>query len=49
MKTAIQLHRKDISDLIIEKSFMIEANMNLHISPSKKIDISIIEELKRKR
>lgn len=35
--------------MIKEKCYEIESNMNLQFSPSKNIDFTIIEELKRKR
>mgnify|MGYP001570576739 CR=1 FL=1 len=49
MKETISMQRYDISEMIKATGFLIEANMNLYVSPSKNIDFSIIDELKRKR
>lgn len=38
-----------MSQMIVERSYEIEKNMNMNISPRKNIDLSIIEELKKKR
>jgi hypothetical protein len=50
MKRMISEGRSNITNMIIAKSYQIEANMDLtQSSLSKKIDLSIIEDLKRRR
>jgi hypothetical protein len=49
MKMAIREQRSEMTNLIKEKCYEIEENMSLNFSPSKNIDLNIIEELKKKR